>query len=282
MLKPALEQLALTASGRSFRFFHVETHAFMPYWHYHPEIELTLITKGKGTRFIGDSIMPFTDLDLVLIGENLPHHWVSGPASEGSSNEAYVFQFDHTVFGHFPECSVFEELFVKARKGVHFTSPNGQVIELIKSFETKSKIAQLASLLELLQLLMEDKAQSLVASGEYFNTYSNYGAQLKIAKTTNYILAHLDQKLTVGQMSEFAHMVPQSFCRWFKSHSGHSFVSFLNQTRIQRASHLLLSTNMPIQEIAFSCGFESLSHFNRTFKKVKMQNPSAFKLNNMV
>ena len=276
-LKPELEEIVLEKLQQSFRFFKIETEAFLPYWHYHPELELTLITKGKGTRFIGDSILPFADFDLVLVGENIPHHWVSLQEAEESNCEAFVFQFDKGIFKHFPECRVFNGLFADAESGIQFINPSRHLIDLICSFQRKSKIAQLATLMEIIQCLIEDHNRVALASKSYLDAYRKYGVQAKISKTTNFILAHIDQKLSVSQMSELTNMAPQSFCRWFKSHAGHSFVSFLNQTRIQRACHLLLSTNIGIQQIAFSCGFESLSHFNRTFKKLKGESPREFR-----
>ena len=119
-----------------------------------------------------------------------------------------------------------------------------------------------------------------LASEHYLNRFQSEGSQNKISKTTNYILEHLEERLSVNQMAEFTHMVPQSFCRWFKKHSGHSFISFLNQTRIERVCHLLVSSNLKIQDIAFSSGFESISHFNRTFQKLKGCSPRAFRNKN--
>jgi AraC-like DNA-binding protein len=98
----------------------------------------------------------------------------------------------------------------------------------------------------------------------------------KFAKVNNYILEHLNQKLTVQQLADFSNMVPQSFCRWFRQNSGYSFITFLNITRIENACQMLMHKNQSIQQIAYSSGFESLSHFNRTFRKYKEQSPREF------
>ena len=69
-----LENIRLVQEhGKSFIVYH-ETHPFSRY-HYHPEIELVLILKGKGKRIVGDHIDRFKKNDLVLVGKNLPHEW---------------------------------------------------------------------------------------------------------------------------------------------------------------------------------------------------------------
>lgn len=80
-------------------------------------------------------------------------------------------------------------------------------------------------------------------------------------------------------MAERTHMVPQSFCRWFKSSVGNSFVTFLNAARIEKVCQLLTTTETPIKQIAYPSGFESLSHFNRTFKHLKGESPRDLRSN---
>lgn len=98
-------------------------------------------------------------------------------------------------------------------------------------------------------------------------------------ETISYILENLDKKLTVNMLAERTHMVPQSFCRWFKAAVGNSFITFLNAARIERACQLLTTTETPIKHIAYRCGFESLSHFNRTFKHLKGESPRDLRSN---
>ncbi|TYA74038.1 AraC family transcriptional regulator [Seonamhaeicola marinus] len=276
-MKPLLEKIALSQEQRSFKYFNVAVERFEPYWHYHPEIELTLIIKGSGTRFVGDSILPFEALDLVLIGENVPHHWISVSEDEAKSHNALVIQFDKAIFKAFPECADFNLLFDKAKRGIHFFKPSDALVSKIINFESLSATEQLSELLLILDYLCNDRFQKTLSSKVKQVSSKNGTTQNKMSKTTNYILANLDKKLTVQHMADFTHMVPQSFCRWFKSNSGHSFISFLNITRIEQACHFLLTTNLSVQNIAYSCGFESISHFNRTFLKLKEVSPRVYR-----
>lgn len=278
-MKPFLEHIKIEKANRSFQFFKASNTAFLPFWHNHPELELTLITKGDGTRFIGDSIASFTDFDLVLVGENLPHHWVS--ASEDKNQEAYVFQFKKTLFDSFKECVAFKALFENAKRGLYFNNPKKELIQKIIEIHQQPEIKRLIGLLEVLNTLLSDTNFEFLASEKYAKQLILKGSQTKIAKTTNYIIENIHQNLTVNEMANFTHMVPQSFCRWFKKHSGHSFISFLNQTRIEKACQFLLFSELSVEQIAFSCGYKTLSHFNRTFKRLKNLSPSHFRKVNL-
>ncbi|MEM6724146.1 MAG: AraC family transcriptional regulator, partial [Bacteroidota bacterium] len=255
---------------------------FLPYWHYHPELELTLISQGRGTRYIGDSIQNYQAHDLVLVGENLPHHWVSHPRDK-LVQEAFVIQFSKTLFIPFPECKALDILFQRATRGLQFSIPCAEIIDQIQALVTSSAVQQLATLLSILDRLSREESLPLASSG-FRSPIPSSGRmtqevkkQDKIAQTTQYILEHLDQKLTVNHMAERTHMVPQSFCRWFRQHTGHSFISFLNQSRIRQACHLLQHSSLQVQEIAFDCGFESVPHFNRVFKQLMETNPLRFR-----
>ena len=73
-MKPHFHKVPIP-SRTSFSIRHEKDSGFGTVWHYHPELELHFLVKGKGVRFIGDSISNFTDGELILLGENLPHTW---------------------------------------------------------------------------------------------------------------------------------------------------------------------------------------------------------------
>lgn len=276
-MKPELEQLDIASSNQSIQFFKIETDAFVPFWHYHPEIELTFILQGEGTRIVGNSIETFTSHDLVLVGKNVPHNWISLDREAPKLQKAFVFQFNTHIFSSFKECEHFFALFNKGKRGIHFETPSPNLIERITTFEGLNDLQRLSSLIELLHDLSQHQTIALLATEDYTKAHHHRQYKSKFAKVNNYILEHLDEKLTVAHMANYTHMVPQSFCRWFKQNSGHSFISFLNKTRIESACQMLIQRNQCIQDIAYSSGFESLSHFNRTFKTVKGHSPREFK-----
>lgn len=276
-MKPVVENIGLLNSKQSFHFFKLEVSNFKPFWHYHPELELTLIKKGRGTRFVGNSILPFTVNDLVLIGANLPHNYTSLAETQNNSHEAIIIQFPTDIFNSFKECQMLYQLYNDAARGIQFTNTSEKTLQLLYDFETFGKPRQLSVLIEILDGLYNDHDRKYLSSATYNNHLASSKTQNKIKSVTSYILENLDKKLTVAMMADQTNMVEQSFCRWFKNAVGHSFITFLNLARIEQACMHLSTTDKLIQAIAFDCGFDSLSHFNRTFKKIKGMSPREYR-----
>jgi AraC-like DNA-binding protein len=68
------------------------------------------------------------------------------------------------------------------------------------------------------------------------------------------------------------------FCKMFKKFAGVNFTEYVSRIRIEKARNLLLNPNLRISEIAYEVGFQSLTHFNRVFKKVLGQSPTDFRV----
>src|SRR5271170_1900691 len=99
-MRPFLERIdSSTASSFTYRIFRPRHFPFQ--WHFHPEIELTLIGRGHGRRFVGNDISPFIPGDLVLLGSNLPHSWMSAhpDGKRGPGVESVVIQFRPEFLG---------------------------------------------------------------------------------------------------------------------------------------------------------------------------------------
>jgi len=83
--------------------------------------------------------------------------------------------------------------------------------------------------------------------------------------------------LSLGQVAKAVNMSTFYFCKMFKKITGINFTDYLSRVRIEKAKNLLLNPNLRISEIAYEVGFQSLTHFNRVFKKITGQSPTQYR-----
>lgn len=275
--KPILESVSWDQLKQSVMAFAVEERDFKPYWHYHPEIELTLITQGSGIRFVGDSIESYQPGDLVLIGERLPHHWVSKGENNDSLQKAVVVQFQWQWFQGLAELKPIVTLTKSAKLGLHFPDATAGIQAQIQALLEVPPPLRISRLIELLFDLSNYISPRTLSQNTQFQLLNSAGEQERINQVIAYIMDNLDQKLTVSDVADYCFMVPQAFCRWFRKHTSFSFITFLNKTRIEAACQYLLTSELAVKHIAYQVGFENVSHFNRTFKNYIGLSPLGFK-----
>ena len=269
-MKVIYEQLRLKEQKRSFLFQEVDAIRFDHPWHFHPELELTWIIEGAGVRYVGDHIEHFESDDLILIGKGLPHQWNS--YQHEKSSHAYVLQFKQEDLMMIQEMNLLIPLFEDAKYGLSYRI-NDELKELFVRLEEGNRLERLSTMIYILEVLRTKAARKL--SKRTYNWDSNKSEKSQFVIT--YIQEHLDENMTVGKMAEKSNMSPPSFCRWFKQMTGKSFVEFVNSSRIENSTFLLSQSQKPISEIAFEVGFNSISQFNRSFKKVKKKSPSEWR-----
>ena len=276
-MKIQLETIQYPKSQSSFHFFRREEPLFNSFRHFHPELELTYIHKGIGIRYIGDNINSFEPGDLVLIGENLPHDYVSSSTNDEHNSEAYVFQFPRSIIYNIVECHSIGQLFSEADYGIHFINPSVQLLEKIRNTSLVPTLKNFINFLDILNDLYHHHNKKIISSIAFTKNTKSRRSPEKILKVTKHIANHYQHQITINQMAQLIHMTPQSFCRWFKGSTGCSFITYLNSTRIEKACQLLLQSNFTIANISFQSGFETVSHFNRTFKKIKNMTPKEYR-----
>ncbi len=98
-----------------------------------------------------------------------------------------------------------------------------------------------------------------------------------IAKARAYIAEHQTEELTLGQVAKAVNMSSYYFCKMFKKICGINFTDYVARVRIEKSKNLLLNPNLRVSEIAFEVGFQSLTHFNRVFKKILGQSPTDYR-----
>lgn len=278
MDKPSFESVVLDAT-ESIRVLQFSCPAFQSNhtWHFHPEYELSLIVKGSGKRFIGDHISTFYPGDLVLIGPNIPHCWISD--DEETENEMFVVQFERDFLGSdfysIPESRGVKRLLGDSNKAILFESYGNDIRQQLVSMRTCEGLQRIAQLLLTCDQLSQCP-QHMLASDNYHLEKEVRGVD-RLTTAIDYVKKHLHEEIKQPDVAKLVHMAPQSFSRFFKAQTGRTFVSFVNEIRIAEACHLLATTNKDILHIALSCGYGNNSHFNRKFLENKKITPSRYR-----
>lgn len=133
--------------------------------------------------------------------------------------------------------------------------------------------------------------EQLAAVGQLLNLFSQHlgliGNQILVQQTQAeppvitrakaFIHEHQDEELSLGRVAKAVHTSTFYFCKLFKKSVGMNFTEYVARIRIEKAKGLLLNPNLRISEIAYEVGFQSLTHFNRVFKKILGQSPTQYR-----
>lgn len=251
-------------------------------WHYHPEVELTLIIRGRGIRFVGDSAVEFSDGDICLIGANTPHCWASHKDAEPGVRSLVVqFRPDNwgQAFWNLPELRGIGRLLAEARRGLEVRGPARREVEqlfLVLQQQAPGSLQRVDTLLEMLHCIAQssDVKPLAAAACDPEQTPSATG---KLGKIIGYIHSHLGPDLTQREVAEAANLSPAAFSQFFRRSLGTSYVHYVNELKIRNACRALLDTDQPVTEIAFNSGFNNLSHFNAQFRRLRQISPRTFR-----
>jgi AraC-like DNA-binding protein len=250
-------------------------------WHFHPELELTYIVKSEGVRLVGDSVERFRAGDLVLLGSNLPHRWVNQTTEKKQKAHSIVIQFSSNIFSDIwmnsSDFSPIRNLFEKSKRGIHFSLPNDHsVFKEILNICKKEKTDKILSFLSILSQLSKVKEMSYLTSSVYLKP-EDLETYIPVQKAYQYIMDNFQESFVLTDVAEFSGTTPSSLCRLFKKCSKKTLFTFVNEVRIHNACMKLIDTSMSITEIGYSCGFNSLSSFQKAFQKFASVSPREYR-----
>jgi AraC-like DNA-binding protein len=283
-MKPHLLKVSLNPES-SFNILQKKGVDFYNQWHFHPEIELIYIHKGRGTRFIGTDVHRFEPDELFLFGSNLAHMWRCDPEYflEGSKLKAEVtiIYFHHDFLGdkffNIPELKSIESLLEKAKQGIRITgNTRTQVRDLIGQLPEAKGPERIFTLLSILEKIADSKEKQYI-NPIYHEVKIEESETTRLNKVFQHISDNFQGKITLSEIASIANLSPKAFCRYFKSKTRKTFYDFLLEVRVAHACHLLWERDMTIYEVCYDSGFNNLSNFNRYFKKIMNKTPTDYR-----
>ncbi|WP_343556365.1 AraC family transcriptional regulator [Sphingobacterium sp.] len=257
---------------------------FSTEFHFHKECQLTYIVQSEGKRIVGDSVDSFTSEELTFLGADLPHVWHNGKNYKdnfiNSRSMALYLNIESllVLFSELFPTQQLTDFFLRARRGMIFYGCTKlKLIALLKEIvRLDNSIKKVVKLLEILDLLSLTTEYRYLSSAGYINNYNKTDNDL-LDKIFKYIFDNYSSEISLITAANMCNMSKHSFCRFFKRRTSKTFMEFVNEVRISESCKQIAIDKFQISNIAYACGFNSLSNFNRTFKTIKGLSPTEYR-----
>ncbi|NQD70441.1 helix-turn-helix transcriptional regulator [Sphingobacterium shayense] len=254
---------------------------FYPYFHKHEEYQLMWIVQGEGTLFLSDNFHTFQTNDIFLLGPNQPHVFKKNDNTVDSASVETVSIFFNLNGGlsslmNMPELRDIFSFILSNSHGFKvpqaYTTRIKRRISLLRKAESMNQLLSFVYLLKELSLVANElkplSLATVLAKEEGF---------LRINDVCRYIKENFRRSITLEEAADHANLTPQAFCRYFKKHTGLTFVSYVNELRIQEACTLITAQRYEsIGLVAYNSGFNSITNFNRVFRSITGCSPKEY------
>ena len=241
--------------------------------------ELTLVVIGSGIKLIGDTIEPFQSGEVVIIPPEIPHCWYFNGNNTDTEGKIVniTLSFTNEFLDHcskaFPELRRYIEDLKKNQEALKYNdSQSIAIASILKSINEQNEVERLSSLIKLLAILsLVDKAHTV---GKYKEKDRK---QERLDMIRIFVTCNAYRNISLDDVVRHVGMNKSAFCTFFKQSIGKTFITYLNEYRIELACQLLKQENISISEICYHVGFTDIPYFNRVFKKHKGCSPSQYR-----
>lgn len=248
---------------------------FYDSFHYHPEVQISYIIEGTGTRIIGNSVGRFNSDELYVIGPNIPHIFKSDKIYYEENthlSHAVSFYFTEDAFGDkffsLTETREISDLILNSKK-ILFCS--GEEVKSLKkdfiNITATKGFEKLRMFFDILHSIsrLPNQVQLSKTTYEQRNT-EKYGK--RINDIFDFVIHNYDKNISLEKAAAKANLSTTAFCRFFKERTRKSFTEFVNEVRVGEACKLLADKDLNISQICYEVGFNNISNFNRKFKEI--------------
>ena len=253
--------------------------SFYELLHQHNEIQISHIVSGSGTLIVGDTICSFTKGDTIILGSNLPHVFRSNLVQNEECYMKTIFFTPHSFgadFFNIEELKSLQTFFSKSENGFKTRSKQSEISSFFKRLFYVSKLERFIVFLQLLNTVNQATYEHL----SDFIIYKKYNdvEGKRMSAVFEYTMSHFNKEISLSTIAREAAMTKNAFCKYFKKRTNKTYITFLNELRIEESCKKLKNeTEKQISTIAEQCGFQNISNFNRKFKQQKGITPRAFR-----
>jgi AraC-like DNA-binding protein/quercetin dioxygenase-like cupin family protein len=243
--------------------------------HHHEEIQISYIKKGTGTLVAGDTVHSFSAGEVIVLGSFQPHVFNSDTADCLMYSVFFSAASFGVTFLQLEEGKGIADFNAFAKAGFK-TSITPEIDSLFQHINTAQGMHRLGHFIDLITVLKIKKSISL--STFIYERHISEKDGKRMSAIFDFTLANYRREVHLNDLASLTSMTPHSFCKYFKQRTNKSYFSFLTEVRIAHACSLLeAQQEISIADVADRCGYKTLSHFNKNFKKLMKITPSAYR-----
>lgn len=245
--------------------------------HVHDAFMVLYVNKGRGIKQLGTHLLSFSAGEVALIPPHVPHYYEFNPSEtdrEGKVRLITAFfkrSFLENVASNFPELRGCVDKLLSLRGAIVFKADIARKMIALLNFMHDNDLYKVGSVLDLLSLMSNLSQDSYVE----FERKSEKGRFMDCVKA--FLEAHIMDGIKKDALAQHLGMSSVTFDLKMRRFSGMNFSRFLNEYRLGYAVRLLEGKHLPISEVCYLSGFNSLSHFNHLFKAYTGHTPSEFR-----
>src|SRR5258705_669463 len=282
-MKPALEHLP-KEKDNSFVVKYFDYNYYPTPWHYHPELEIVMVTESTGKRFIGDHISDFAPGNLAFLGPNIPHTYRNDDKyyEEGSDLRAksIVIHFTEASLGSdflkLPEATPVNKLLEQSSQGLDiFGETYQEISKKLLDIVTLDGLKRWLCLIEILMELAESKTAYPITQTVHIGY--NERESKRLCSVFDWVTANFEKEIRLSEAAEIAQMNENAFSRFFSLRTRKTFSGFVQELRLKKAAKLLVENDMTITQVCYDCGYNNVSNFNRQFLAHYQMNPMKYR-----
>lgn len=254
--------------------------------HQHPEVQITYIEKGRGTLIAGDYTGRFAPGDVFIIGSSLPHVFKSDESDHLQQNRpsvGYSLYIDMKAweqeFWKSNDTLAVAQFFHQCYQAYQCHVPLARQLACqLKRIGRVSGFKRTLEILGLLDMIYEHREKMHMLSDGGWLKIIPETEDTRMSRIIRFTLEAYHRPISLQEVARVANLSVEAFCRYFKTHTRKTYISFLNEVRVHHACRLLAEKEFTFSEIAYQVGFSNLSYFNRIFKRVTHKTPGEYAL----
>jgi AraC-like DNA-binding protein len=250
--------------------------------HVHEWYEIVIIHRGEGTFFVDQTFFDVKESDVIIIPSNTIHRAIPNETNLITSTAIFfspVLIRQASLGAHSSYLAIFKEAtatkcYKYSLSSVHENQLNEVINKLVAEYKSNNQDKKDAIILWLHLILLSLNRNCLNKKPSY--SKSSYGPQW-MTETLTFINNNLHERLELNVLAKYVSVSPAHFSRTFKHLLGMNVSDYLIEKRINLAKEKLKYENEKISTIAMQCGFHSMPHFYRTFKRHTSMTPSEYR-----